>query len=85
MVDNENKVLDETVETEETVEATEATEVTETEEVAPAEEAPAEEATAEAAPALKDILFKTVNPIVGYAVFFGVLAVAIGLGLIICL
>lgn len=80
MVDNENKVLDETVETEETVEATGATEVTETEEVAPAEEA-----TAEAAPALKDILFKTVNPIVGYAVFFGVLAVAIGLGLIICL
>ncbi len=35
--------------------------------------------------AMKELLFRRVHPVVGYAVFFGALAVAIGLGLIICL
>lgn len=36
-------------------------------------------------PSIKEILMRTVDPIIGYSVFFGSLAVAIGLGLIICL
>lgn len=33
----------------------------------------------------KEKLKETVNPVVGYVVFFGALALAIGIGLLVCL
>ncbi len=33
----------------------------------------------------KEKLFQEVNPVVGYVVFFGALALAIGIGLLVCL